>query len=269
MIHIKHAERGAACDCICAGCGESLIARQGDQNAWHFAHADEACAAALESALHRAAKEVLADAREIHLPAQAFEPLARVPARAFRYDGVSLETPLGDVRPDALLWVDTSSARHHLLIEIKVAHAVDERKRAYLMLNELACVEVDLGGVDFLEDVDQLRRVVLEQVERKTWVYHPKMVDAEAARYRAAKSLTVRKLHNVELLLEHRLCVEDDLNARLALLKSQIKAAASDLQARLIKLAVADPRRSPYLPEDAADAADVWFDPAISSRAAS
>lgn len=35
---VSEANRGTACNCICPSCGQGLIARQGEINAWHFAH---------------------------------------------------------------------------------------------------------------------------------------------------------------------------------------------------------------------------------------
>lgn len=58
FIHVTEAERGLACDCRCAACGEPVIARQGDVREHHFAHTsnDEPCASSYESDLHRFAK---------------------------------------------------------------------------------------------------------------------------------------------------------------------------------------------------------------------
>jgi len=38
LVSIRDVDNGKACGCHCPGCGEHLIARQGQINTWHFAH---------------------------------------------------------------------------------------------------------------------------------------------------------------------------------------------------------------------------------------
>jgi hypothetical protein len=41
FVDIYDVERGKKCTCICPSCRSPLIARHGDNNTWHFAHADK------------------------------------------------------------------------------------------------------------------------------------------------------------------------------------------------------------------------------------
>lgn len=61
IIDIESAKNGLACDCVCLCCNERVIARQGKINkGWSFAHESGAeCAGALETALHKAAKDII------------------------------------------------------------------------------------------------------------------------------------------------------------------------------------------------------------------
>ena len=60
MIDIADSKNGLSCDCTCLGCGERLVAKQGQINEWHFAHESGAnCTCSLESALHKAAKQII------------------------------------------------------------------------------------------------------------------------------------------------------------------------------------------------------------------
>jgi len=72
FISINQVSSGLACNCSCPGCGRRLIAKKGAVQAHHFAHYAEAlqdaCTSAGESALHRFAKDILAERREISLP---------------------------------------------------------------------------------------------------------------------------------------------------------------------------------------------------------
>lgn len=67
MIDIADAENGLKCDCRCSCCGDRLVAKQGDFKDWHFAHESGAdCAGAYESALHKAAKQILLDEKVVY-----------------------------------------------------------------------------------------------------------------------------------------------------------------------------------------------------------
>ena len=69
ILHISQVESGLACRCVCPGCKDRLVARKGLEKAPHFAHHGEVpCGHALESALHKLAKEVIDERRELLLP---------------------------------------------------------------------------------------------------------------------------------------------------------------------------------------------------------
>jgi competence CoiA-like predicted nuclease len=74
MVDITMVERGLACDCICPSCGATLQARKGRKNRHHFSHyvagsAAATCEGGRESALHAAARYIIAAWRQIELPA--------------------------------------------------------------------------------------------------------------------------------------------------------------------------------------------------------
>lgn len=274
IVHVREAGRGAACECVCCGCGERLLSKQGSKMSWHFAHRDEACGGALESALHAAAKQLVAESREIMLPRQRFKPLEPVPAKMFSYDKASLETPLGDVRPDILLSAEHRGERHYLLVEIRFSHAVDEQKRAYLSLNRLPCVEVDVRGVDFLGDPETLRKAVIHNSGHKVWIYHPKMVVAERARLDAALanpraeldainrqiSAAWTELKKREAATRQQDKVEEALKRRRSFLKEELRRSRDELQGMQFVKAKLDPSISSELSDAVNDAADIWWD---------
>lgn len=69
LQHVSEVQRGLACGCTCPACGDYLIARKGPIREHHFGHAaDHDCRTAVETALHMAARELLASRREIVLP---------------------------------------------------------------------------------------------------------------------------------------------------------------------------------------------------------
>lgn len=65
LAHISEVERGDACGCLCPACNSPLRAKKGEVVQHHFAHVNAECEHAVESALHLAAKEVLAEAGAI------------------------------------------------------------------------------------------------------------------------------------------------------------------------------------------------------------
>ncbi len=38
FVEVSDVERGQQCGCICPSCNQSVIARQGNVNVWHFSH---------------------------------------------------------------------------------------------------------------------------------------------------------------------------------------------------------------------------------------
>lgn len=61
--------RGLACDCICPGCSYPVVARQGTEKQWHFAHAKgQACEHGYEVSIHEWAKQLIARHKELLLP---------------------------------------------------------------------------------------------------------------------------------------------------------------------------------------------------------
>jgi hypothetical protein len=54
IVHVSEVDRGLDCACVCALCGDSLVARKGAHREHYFAHfRDSNCSGAAESLLHR------------------------------------------------------------------------------------------------------------------------------------------------------------------------------------------------------------------------
>lgn len=77
FVDVSHVEKGLKCDCICPSCETPLIARQGEVNQWHFAHASrsvydqtgKACEYSFFVSVRLMARQVIGDSLEIKLPA--------------------------------------------------------------------------------------------------------------------------------------------------------------------------------------------------------
>jgi len=226
-IHVRALDpttrNGMACDCTCIGCGEPLVARQGDVMTWHFAHhAVTDCPAAGESTLHLAAKTVLQRTRRLGLPHYTIghrhqimvaphefissnirQTLPEKPA--FTFAGVTLEQAFvagTAVLDDRGTWtphqqyrivadaVGTTSTGKTCLIEFAVTHRIDLRKEQVLFAIGHPTVEVHLGHLRDHEESPDLVDQVQEHLEGLThryWVVPPidlvKRAEIEARLY--------------------------------------------------------------------------------------
>ena len=186
VVSVEEVNRGKACDCCCAVCGEILIARQGDVRAWHFAHASGGdCAGAAESTLHLAAKQLIVDEGQILVPALEVSAshrledgrvgeasLQRRPEN-WTLDGARPEVSIGALRIDVAATHDGAP----IFIEVAVTHLVDQAKQEALGALRTACFEIVLDP--FLHEAwtwDDLRQDVLLYPGNRRWVYHPDLI---------------------------------------------------------------------------------------------
>jgi hypothetical protein len=174
-------DQGLACKCTCPSCGERLVANQGTQKRPYFSHyQSQACATGYETALHRMAKQIIEDAKEVYLPDHVvsisqvidekrsgrenmlYEEVFFEPHVAKLQDVVQEQSVTSARRPDL-----TASLRNGetLYIEIQVTHAVDPSQTA--LLDNL--MEIDLSGLVLSDVVDhaRLEKIVLQSATRR------------------------------------------------------------------------------------------------------
>ncbi len=186
VVSIEHVDRGAACGCFCPACGERLIAKQGDVKIWHFAHALGAdCAHGTETALHKAAKQIILETHELLLPsisitAQALGKYSgrlyfaetSLPERLQHFDRIQLEQPIGGIIPDILGQVGELK----ILIEIAVTHPVGDDKLMTIKQLGFPAIEISLDlekhtGWNWKKLSDE----VLRNTENRHWLHHPQV----------------------------------------------------------------------------------------------
>src|SRR5690606_10040968 len=69
LVHIRTVERGLKCGCICPGCKKPLVAKtKADKVVPHFAHHGPACGGGPETALHKLAKQIIAENLRLVVP---------------------------------------------------------------------------------------------------------------------------------------------------------------------------------------------------------
>jgi hypothetical protein len=235
IVHVSEVTRGLDCGCVCACCGDALVARKGASRQHHFAHyRDSDCSGAAESLLHRLAKELLSSANALAVPSYIYRAKSRrfgAPVSIERHiftasrvciSTVAVEQSVGPIVPDLLLRSDNGD---HLIIEIAVSHRVDRTKLRHIRRMNIPAIELSLKAEDVLLSRAELLKRLIEDISIKSWLFHPAQRTAEA------DWVEVRRRHPRRF---------NTVN-RAAILTNRIDSAAAEL--RLRKLASTEWRK--------------------------
>ncbi|WP_170211688.1 competence protein CoiA family protein [Rhodoferax bucti] len=190
---------GKACGCVCPACKRPLIARQGAATP-HFAHAPgEDCARGFETAVHLAAKQIIAERKEVRLPIVEYQStLQYAPSkvhtaeRLLRLDEVELEVWMSNIRPD--IWVKAGDERY--LVEIAVTHFVDEEKNAKIRELRIPAFEVNLKSLKDCFTFTALERTLFSSPYPAIWIFneHIEAMTAEAQQLHTLESNRQREI---------------------------------------------------------------------------
>lgn len=193
LIDAGMAERGKACNCVCPGCKRTLIARKGTVRVEHFGHeADTDCRRGAETALHMAAKQLVAEVPWLDLPQLSVTARRDDPEfgtfqatasyhdiKQWHFESAQAEVELESIRPDV---VGVGAGGERYAVEIRVAHKVDKEKARYIRSMQLPCIEIDLRPlVGKLISFDELADHLQRDLASKTWIHHPRFGEYEAA----------------------------------------------------------------------------------------
>lgn len=177
IVHIDEVENGGKCECLCPACGGNLIAKnKGEIRAHHFAHdtltEGVSCS---ETALHRAAKQLVADRKNIRLPSPDLwaEPLAQ---DYLIFTSVKVEHRIEDRSSSTWIVVDCLGIHDlgEVLIEITVCHPIDEEKLDKIRFLDVPTIEINLE--DWIHTSwtwNSLAEAVLNDSQRRHWAYLP------------------------------------------------------------------------------------------------
>ena len=229
--------RGKACDCVCPGCLAPLAAKAqtSRRKRPHFAHlAQTDCHTGCETGIHLRAKQIIEDRRELLLPAWIGDllempnpPQARddggqlhegriveMPASRVALLKVQPECWLGSYKPD----IYALDATGELLIEIRVTHAVDDKKAERVQARAHRMIEIDLSALDrsLPLDPDGFEHAVLFEYTNRTWISCPQAVED----WRASKDTLDRQVAE-----RNRWLADQDKLAAQAAWKRQERAA--------------------------------------------
>lgn len=183
MIGINEVANGLECGCVCPACRAPLIARQGSIRRWHFSHAPGfvACETGPETALHRMAKQIIAQWNEITLPpvevrvslrsanGQIIARHVTIPEARFVAERGVVEAPREGFVPDVLLHGPEGEL---LAIEVCVTHKVSRAKQQRVAKHALPMIQFSIDRADD----STYEAAALEQRLREStpeWIFHP------------------------------------------------------------------------------------------------
>lgn len=171
LAHVDSVPNGLECNCYCPNCHDKLMAKhEGKKYAHFFAHMPGAdCVGAVESVLHKMAKEVLMREKKIMLPS-----FASSESRQLCFDEVKTEVyyPELSLRPDCIGYYGDK----FLWIEFKRSHEVDSKKKGKIISAKIECIEIDIN--DCLQDYDELKNFLIECDSSRIWIYNSQFQDS-------------------------------------------------------------------------------------------
>ena len=152
-------------------------------------HRGASCALGFETAVHLAAKQLIADRMALYLPAVRTnapgaaddgdlfaQPTLFAPAGVARLQAVRVEGRVGEIRPDLVV----SHGGRDVLVEIAVTHFVDALKLRRIKDLRVAAVEINVSAVREM-NFAALEAALFTSEQKSQWLCHPER-DAEQAR---------------------------------------------------------------------------------------
>ncbi|MCU0972353.1 MAG: hypothetical protein MUF80_00100 [Burkholderiales bacterium] len=168
-----------------------------------------------ESALHLAAKNIIAKELRIRLPEKrvvvkgeqagvSAERSWHEPPRDVQLDSVVLEPRLGRVIPDVVVRI----GKNEMLVEITVTNPLSSVKTEIFESVGLPVLEIDLRRVSGVVTYETLTQLVIQELHCKAWVFHPRIaairsqLDQEVQQEIRAKVEARRRARSEQLKLQ-------------------------------------------------------------------
>lgn len=167
LIHVDCVSTGLACKCFCPHCKNKLIAKNGgNRKIHHFAHSNGTdCVGAIESALHKMAKDILQEHKLIMLPlVQQNKTGSRIVFNKVEEEVFNKELSL---RPDCIGYTENGQI---IWVEFKRTHEVDVKKAGKIISAKIDCVEIDLNSCEL--DPIKVRDFIENSYEGRKWIYN-------------------------------------------------------------------------------------------------
>lgn len=161
------------------------MACQGRIRHFHFRHSVagewEGCN---ETALHKMAKLILAEAKWVALPTELLPPMDGYP-EAVGFDEVFLERRLPTDEEATIVADVYGNGDLPLVIEVRVRHETGPEKAIALRKIGVAAIEIDLSdALHEAWDWQSLRHAVLVETARRKWIFAPEREDPSRWEFR-------------------------------------------------------------------------------------
>lgn len=239
MLEVAEVASGLACSCVCPACNQPLLARKGKKNIHHFAHYSsdgaQSCTGALETSVHRMAKQIIDEDKSLLLPELIIERSAEdkfgithseeigIEDSGTRvFERVDLERRLDEIRPDIIGYIDESP----LLIEIAVTSFVGKEKKGLIQKLCLPAIEIDLHSADYATTKEELRGLLNSESTKKEWLSNPKAIEAK----KLLKSRLDDKIRHINEVESQR--VKDPLDLSTTSIRSSSPTDSSSVPRR-------------------------------------
>ena len=166
LVHIDSVPNGNRCECVCPHCKSELCAKNGgdsEKKVHHFAHLNGAdCIGAIESALHKMAKNIMKETLCLQLPNR----LDGSQGERLKLDHVEIEQYDKEthLRPDCIGYYGDKV----IWIEFKRTHAVDARKKGKIISAKIDCIELDINTCKL--DHEAVRKFITEDTGNRIWI---------------------------------------------------------------------------------------------------
>ena len=166
LVHIDSVPNGNDCACICPHCKSDLCAKNAgseSKKVHHFAHVSGVdCVGAVESALHKMAKDVMKETLCLQLP----DRLDGSYGELLKFDRVEVEFYDKDtrLRPDCIGYYGDKV----IWVEFKRTHAVDAKKKGKIISAKIDCVELDLNVCEL--NPEAVRNFIMNERKNRIWI---------------------------------------------------------------------------------------------------
>lgn len=186
LVHVNDVSTGLSCNCFCPHCKSELVAKNdGNRRVHHFAHINGSdCVGAIESALHKMAKDILKEHKLVMLPAVHRNETGRQMSFC-KVEAETFDKELS-LRPDCVGYRENGQ---FVWIEFKRTHEVDVKKAGKIVSAKIDCVEIDLNSCEL--DPIKVRHFIETCTENRKWIYNYEVLqeiqdDEEKNRFRHA-----------------------------------------------------------------------------------
>ena len=171
LVYVGDVLNGNECGCVCPYCGQPLCAKnEGKERIKHFSHTNNVeCLGAIESALHRMAKDILKEQKRIMLPCSQDSDKADI--LEFRDVDIEKNDEVSNLRPDCIGYYGDND---FIWIEFKKTHAVNSIKKEQIISLKRNCIEIDLKDCEL--DPKAVSEWITNRNDYRKWICN---VDSE------------------------------------------------------------------------------------------